>query len=353
MQELQKRTYLFLILLILEVGNCISQDISFSPLDSLLRSSDYYIMVLKDGTVLKGKLLKKEKRRIEFQDEMIGNTSFATKEVSSMEKIQPQDHYLITLMNGTVLSGKITSRKENEIIVETANIGKITVDASKIKLIKNIVPVNMKDGRYWFNSPVTTQYFMTPSEIPLNRGEIYYQNTLVAFNSFRTNIASHFSCTGGMIPGLIGFVSPHYSFRVRDWFYLGAGGTFATTNGKKYGLFAFGQCTFGNRNSNLSIGGGYGMMTVQKYYYVQKIDKIEASLFTISGMKRFAPKFAFVAENWFAPNEGFQLLSGGIRLMGEKSSWDFGLGKFSVSRYNLPNVYSIGPIPFLSYLRNL
>ena len=350
MQNYKTNFFLYFILLIITTSCCISQEISFSPLDSL---HSYHIITLKDGTVLKGKLIKKEKRRIEFQDEIIGNTTFPAKEVSSMEKVEPQDHYLITLMNGTVLQGKIISRKENEIIIETSSIGNVTLDISKIKTIKSITPVNMKDGKYWFNSPLTTQYFIAPSAIPMNRGEVYYQNTMLVYNSFRTNITNHFSCIGGVVPTALAFVAPTLSFRVRDFFYVGGGVLGTAIVGKEYAALGYGQCTFGNRNSHLSIGGGYGYMTVQQYYYVQKISHIEVGVVTISGMKRITPKYSVVTENWFAPNEGISLISGGLRLMGEKNNWDFGIVNFSMSRKIGRNNFSLGPIPFLSYMRNL
>src|SRR5690349_10815280 len=142
----------------------ISQEITFSLSDSL---RSYHIVTLNDGTVLKGKIIMQQRQSVQFQDEMIGNITFRTKDVSSMEKVDPQDCYLITLMNGTTLQGKIINRKENEITVETVNLGILKIDVNKVKTIKNITAGNMKDGKYWFKTHIDAHYFIGPSAIPL------------------------------------------------------------------------------------------------------------------------------------------------------------------------------------------
>jgi hypothetical protein len=331
--------------------SCFSQEVAFTPSDS---SHTYHIITLKDGTVLKGKIIRQEKKSVLFQDEMIGSVTFRTKDVSSMEKVEPQDYYLITMMNGTTLQGKIINKKENEISVETANIGVVTVDVSKIKTIKEINPGNMKDGKYWFKTHIDAHYFVTPSAIPLSPGEAYFQNTMGLYNSFNVGITNHFSCMGGVVLPLAAFISPNVSFRITKGIYAGGGVIAADINNTPYAYAGYGQVTFGDRNAHLSIGGGYGVLQgIKKYYYINKITKIEVGLISVSAMKRFSPKYAIVTENWFTPTEGITLFTGGLRLMGEKSSWDFGVARASLSRHIAGNNFKLGPISFLSYMRNL
>ncbi len=330
---------------------CSSQQIAFSPSDS---SHTYHIITLKDGTVLKGKIIKQEKKSVLFQDEIIGNVTFRTKDVSSMEKVEPQDHYLITMMNGTTLQGKIVNRTEKEILVETSNIGRINVDVSKIKTIKEINPGNMEDGKYWFKTHIDAHYFITPSAIPLSPGESYFQNTMALYNSFDVGITNHLSCMGGVVLPWAAFISPRVSFRITKGIHAGVGVIAADITGTPYAGVAYGQVTFGDRNTHLSIGAGYGVLEgIQKYYYTNQITKIEVGLISVNAMKRFSPKYAVVTENWFTPTEGISLFTGGLRLMGEKSSWDFGIASVSISRNITGNNLKLGPITFLSYMRNL
>lgn len=331
--------------------SCFSQQTEFIPADSL---RSYHIVTLKDGTVLKGKILVQERKSIQFQDEIIGKVTFRTKDVTSLEKVEPQEYYLVTLMNGTTIQGKIVDRKENELIMETANIGRITVDASKIKNIKSINPGNMKDGKYWFTTHVDAHYFLAPSAIPLRPGEAYYQNTMGAFNSFNIGITPNISCMGGIIIPTVVFISPRVNFKIAKGVYAGGGIFFADITSTPYAGAGFGQITFGSRKGHVSAGGGYGYLGgIQRYYYTNKIESIEFGMLFISGMKRLSPKTAIVTENWFAPTEGVALLTAGMRLLGEKNTWDFGLSSFSADNPGAGNSFSLGPITFISYMRNL
>ena len=331
--------------------HCFSQQVAFSPSDSL---HNYHIITLKDGTVLKGKIIKQERKEVQFQDELLGNITFRTKDVSSMEKVEPQDYYLITMMNGTSVQGKIINRKEKEILVETTTIGTVAIDISEIKTIKNINPGNMRDGRYWFKSHIDAHYFITPSAIPLRPGEAYIQNTMLLFNSFDVGITNHFSCMGGIFIPAAAFIAGNLNYKITNGIYAGGGVLFADITGPPYGGIAYGQFTFGNRNSHLSIGGGYGFLGgIKNYIGTTEITKIEVGMISVSAMKRLSPKYALVTENWFTPDQGIRVLTGGIRLMSEKSSWDFGMANISIATKIIGNSLSLGPISFLSYMRNL
>lgn len=330
--------------------NCFSQEIAFSASDSL---RSYHIITLNDGTVLKGKIILQERKTIQFQDEMIGNITFRTKDICSMEKADPQEYYLITMMNGTALQGKIVNRKENEILLETASLGRIAIDISKIKTIKSINPGNIKDGLYWFKTHIDAHYTISPSAIALRPGEAYFQNSMLLFNSFDVGITNHFSCMGGIVIPFAAFVMPRLSYKLGKGIYIGGGILFADITGAPYGGAAYGQLTFGNRNSHFSIGGGYGILKgIKRYYYLNKFEKTELGLISVSGMKRFSPKYAIVTENWFTPTEGVGVFTGAVRLMGEKSTWDFGLGGISI-RNLAGSSLTVGPVSFLSYMRNL
>ena len=344
--------YCFLFLFSIAVSTvCLSQETAFSASDSM---RTYHIITLNDGTVLKGKIIKQERKLIQFQDEMIGNVTFRTKDVSSMEKVEPQDYYLITMMNGSTLQGKIVNRTEKEVTVETSNIGRVNVDVSKIKNIKEINPGNMKDGKYWFKTHIDAHYFITPSAIPLNSKEVYFQNTMGLYNSFDAGITNNLSCMGGVFLPMAAFIAPNFNAKLTQGVYAGVGAIAADITGSPYAGAVYAQVTFGDRNSHVSIGGGYGVLKgIKKYYYVNKITEVQMGLITLSGMKRFSPKYAVVTENWFTPTEGIRVFTGGLRLMGERSSWDFGVGQVSVSRHVTGFSVQLGVISFLSYMRNL
>ncbi len=346
-----KPSILISLLFITIVIACQAQEVQFTPTDTI---RFYHIVTLNDGTVLKGKILHQEKKTIEFQDEMLGNVTFRSKDVSSMEKIDPQDYYLITLMNETKLQGKIILRKEQELDIETSSLGRVKINISKIKYIKRITPGNMKDGKYWFTTRTDAHYLITPSAIGLRSGEAYYQNTMGLFNSFDVGITSNFSCMGGIFIPMAAFISPRISYKLFNGVHAGAGILLVDITGSPYAGAAYGHITFGNRNGHLSISGGYGVLEgIKRFYYLNKIERIELGLLSISGYKRISPKYALVTENWFTPTEGIGIFTGAFRLMGEKNTWDFGIGSVSINRNLAGKNFTLGPITFMSYMRNL
>jgi hypothetical protein len=346
-----KKYFLLLFSFALLVSYSFSQDVSFSSSDTL---RSYHIITLKDGTVLKGKIIVQDKKAIQFQDEMVGNITFRTRDVSSMEKVEPQDYYLVTMMNGTTLQGKIVNKTEKEIIMETSNIGRINVDVSKIKTIKSINPGNMQDGRYWFTTPVDAHYAVAPSAISLRPGEAYLQNTMGLFNSFDVGITSNFSCMGGIFIPLAAFIAPSISYKIRNGIHISGGLFFVDITGAPYAGAAYGLLTFGNRNRHLSVGGAYGRLEgIKKYYYLNTVERIELGLISLSGFKRLSPKYAIFSENWLTPTEGIGIFTGGLRLLGEKNTWDFGIARVSVKRSVTGSSVSLGTVSFLSYMRNL
>ncbi|HEY4798646.1 MAG TPA: hypothetical protein VII99_06160 [Bacteroidia bacterium] len=314
----------------------------------------YMIVTLNDGTVLKGKILNKVRRRTEFRDELLGNVTFYSKDVASMEELQPQEHYLITMMNGTTVQGKIVERKGGILVFETSEIGNVYIDISLIKTIRCIIPGKMRDGKYWFKTAVDAHYFIALSAIPLKPSEVFYQNSLLLFNSFDAGITKNFSCAGGVFFPTAAFVAPHFGFRIANGICAGGGLLFGMGIGKQRAGIGYGSLTFGNRVAHMTVGGGYSFFTYQKsvnHHLVTTTAYI--TTFNVSGMVRVAPKCAFITENWFAIDQGLEIYSGGLRLLGEKHSWDFGICSISISRRFSGNQFTLWPIPFVSYMKNL
>jgi hypothetical protein len=122
--------------------------------------------------------------------------------------------------------------------------------------------------------------------------------------------------------------------------------------GPPYAGMGYGQITFGNRTSHLSVGSGYGFVKAERFFFSYKYEWLKMGLLSVSGMKRFTPRYAVVTENWFSPGGSIKVFSGGLRMMGEKSAWDFGITGVSVYWRNRRSI-SFAPLTFISYMRNL
>jgi hypothetical protein len=362
-----RKLFLLFILSFLFPGLLFCQDTTSSGSDKKIPSgkdstSSFQIITLKDGSVFKGKIIKKEKRTIQFRDDALDTVLFGVKHVYSIEEITSNGYYLVELTNGTIVHGKIISRNEKEIIVETPKLGAVSFAVNKIKTIKCISSEEMHHGEYWFHDPLSTQYFILPSAMPMRRNDSYYRNTDGLLNTFRTAFSNEFSLDGGAFFPIAGFISPHFNYKVAPHLYLGGGGLLTGISGNHYIGGGYGVCTFGTSNGHISVAGLYGSMLNNGGWRITRRYRLkDFGAVSMSGMKRLTAKFAVVSENWVSlPDRGIEFFSCGLRLLGEKSSWEFGwgsvyaLGKYFTKNPKYQNRHLlIAQLPFISYVRKL
>ena len=323
-------------------------------------TSTFQIITLKDGTVLKGKILKKEKRTIQFRDDALETVTFGIKYIYSIEEITSNGYYLIELTNGSIVHGKITSRNEKEIVVDTPTLGRLSFAVNRIKTIRSISPEEMHHGEYWFHDALSTQYFFLPSAIPMRKNESYFRNTDGFLNTFHTAFSNEFSFDAGSFFHLAGFISPHFNYKVAPHLYLGGGGFLTAIIGNYYIGSSYGVCTFGTNNVHISVAGLYGSVLNNGGWHFKLFTLKDFGGVSICGMQRLTSKFALVTENWISlPDGGIEYFSGGVRLLKEKSSWEFGwssvyaLGQYFVRNPKYQNRHLlVMQMPIISYVRN-
>jgi hypothetical protein len=79
--------------------------------------------------------------------------------------------------NGDEFRGKILSRDQNTIVLETTN-GTLNLISSNVKSINS----DSYKGKFSFPNSNETRYFFGPSAIPIKQGKGYYQNVLLTSN---------------------------------------------------------------------------------------------------------------------------------------------------------------------------
>jgi len=232
--------------------------------------------------------------------------------------------------DGNTYVGEVLSLTESEISVLTNSLGEITLKRANIKKVtyknqneeldKNGFPID------YYNS---THYFINQSGYSLKKGQSYYENVGVFFNSYSVGITDNFSITGGIEiatllfgqspPSL--FVTPKFTIPFGE----GAGGfsvgstvfVIFVDNGPYTVGVAQAAATFGTRNNNFTIGSGIGFSFE---------DGIAESVvpFNLSGMWRLSKKISFMTDNFIISYDDFNdfesILSAGIRLHFEGGS---------------------------------
>jgi len=234
----------------------------------------------------------------------------------------------IVTLDGRITIGRLVREDENSVTLDIEQFGEVTIMRGNIRTIIEVAEEDYVDGRYRFPNPLSTRYLLAPNAIPMKQGSYYYQNTWIFFNNFSYGVTDRFSFGVGTVPiflfGVSAFpvwILPKYSLPlVSDQFHLSVGGVIGGVIGSDGGAagLLYGTATIGNRNSNLSLGVGFG--------YVDD-DLSSKPVIHISGMHRLSLRGYLVTENHLLPvGNGFEgVASVGYRYAAESFSVDFAL----------------------------
>lgn len=235
--------------------------------------------------------------------------------------------YLIETTDGNQYIGQILDRDREAIRLRTEQLGEIKIKVIDIRKLELIRRELMMGREYWFENPQSTRYFWSPNGYGLKKGEGYYQNVWILFNQFAYGITNNISLGAGFFPAfLFGgaptpvWLTPKFSVPViRDKFNLGAGALLGTVIGEEdsnFGLL-YGMATIGNRDRNVSLGLGYGLLNGEL---------AELPAINISTMLRTGKRGYFISENYFIPSDPkIVIISVGGRSILQKVGLDYGL----------------------------
>lgn len=256
-----------------------------------------YFVHLRSGDVYVAMDYAKQDQQVVFTELNLGRVVKKTDEVKFVETIFPSTKLRISLGGATQYTGFIQE---------------VTASGCRMKLIsEELLEFNwnqlgeielLEDGGERINNPNSTRYFFAPSAFPLDKGTGYYQNAYILSNSANFGVSNRLTIGGGVIIPLLFYVTPKISWKIGEKFYAGAGMIAATTVIPDFivsGGIPYAIATYGNRENNLTIAGGYALLWTDGEY--QKLDK---PIITINGMVRLSNRVHLVSENWFIPYKG-------------------------------------------------
>ncbi|MEM6630222.1 MAG: hypothetical protein AAF694_11155 [Bacteroidota bacterium] len=237
----------------------------------------------------------------------------------TMEGIQQEGAYVMVVQeNGNRYLGTIVETRQDTLLLDTKDLGKLTLSNRSIKRISPISSTQYKSGVWLTSHGINTRYFFGTNGFSQEKGTGYYQNTWVLFNQFSYGVTNQLSVGAGLVPLFLfgGTPTPiwgtvKYSLPLpTEKFHFATGVLFGTVPGalevsEGFGLF-FGQATFGSHVSNVNIGMGYGFGGGTF---------AERPAFSLSTLLKMGRKAAFISENYLF-YDGFEyvgVLSGGSR----------------------------------------
>lgn len=323
-----------------------------------------YIVTLNDGTRLIGKVTSRTKADIIIVDNNIGEKKIARSKIKSMELQYGSETKIISLIDGSIISGQILNKTDDYTVVKTKDLGTVILPASKIKQDRNYEESTITNqGKIWFKNPNCTRYLFAPSAYQLKKGEGYYQNIYGAFNAVNYGINDFFTIGGGITGPIGAYLNAKAGVKIVKNVNLAVGvlvgNSFFEIDNNSYGIgLGFGVLTVGNYDHNITFGAGYGIVNNKGF-----TDWMLKPVYTINGMVRISKGFALVSENWIVNVQGNPFDRAGydnvdisqhyevfysyaFRYMGQKTSLDAGF-------VNTPGLFEKGwyiGVPYIGFV---
>jgi hypothetical protein len=232
------------------------------------------------------------------------------------------NNYSFEIKDGSNRSGRLDSLNAVYYYINNPSIG---VDRISIKSVSKVKAIKLnKDG--YFSNPHYSRYFFGPSAIPHPKGEVYWNNIWLEYNTIQYGVTDNFSVgMGGLLfTSLSGYPTllpnAKYSFKLNEKSHIAVGGLMLVINTSRKTSSAslpFVVYTYGDSEANISFGGGWAHEKTSGWS--------NRPTGYIAGIKR-------VARNWVVQGEAYLLnnstantiLLTTLRNIKPTSSWDFG-----------------------------
>ena len=229
----------------------------------------------------------------------------------------------VSTTDGSSIVGRVVGSDDNAIQVRTSG-GVLTIPFASIRTVQT---ASQRAAEGWFPNPNATRLFFAPTGQMLKKGEGYFSDYELFFPGVAYGITDNFTIGGGVsvfptgLDDQIYYVTPKIGMSIGEKVHLGAGvlaGGEIGGEGDFAGIF-YGVATYGTGDASVTGGLGYGFAGD---------DVTSEPVGMVGGEKRISKRVALVTENYFVTSAiGNPVVSGGIRLMSEKLTVDFGLFK--------------------------
>lgn len=246
------------------------------------------------------------------------------------------DKVKIKVANGNIVIGTVEDLSDTELIIKT-DVGTLTIQKENIQEITIGTETQEIDSKgYPIDYHNSTHYLVNPSGFTLKKGQSYYENIGVFFNTYAHGVTDRFTiAVGGEIASPLFFqelpimyISPRFSIPIgKNANSLSVGGTLFTIpydGGEAFGILQ-GAFTLGSRNDNFTIGSGIGFSFSQGF-----TDSVLP--FYFSFMTRISKKISIVSDNFMIAYNNFDdttgLLSLAMRIHFNKVGSAFNIGLF-------------------------
>jgi hypothetical protein len=313
----------------------------FLMLPALLFAQKPFLRIqLNQSNEILGQWQSEDAQTIQLLELNLGPMQVLKSQIQSKEELGNSIRVEIQMNDNRIIVCTLNGLSSDQIQAQSAELGTLVINRANVKSLRYLPTIAGVPSGIQFENPHPTRYFFGPSAIPLKKGERYYQNAYVLANSVQYGVSDHFSMGGGAVIPFAFFITPKWGWQVASKWHLGTGMLAATSFIKdmNFGLaVAYGSATYGTKEHNITLNAGWGAVKQQDPNASYAWRGARRPMFTISGMTRISNRVMLVTENWLFSlqeydfvNETYQMrnrgiLTGGLRFMGEKNSFDFGI----------------------------
>jgi hypothetical protein len=307
----------------------LSSNFLFAQDTTDVKETQFCIVTLTNGTRVSGMLTSQNDESVKVTDPVLGELTILQSNIEVLRVVVTGVEYQFTMSSGKKYRGVVEAQNSTSIVVRTSTLGNIT-----------LTNVNIADFSNGVGETVVTRadhgsrYLFAPSAIPLKKGEGYYQNVYFLMNGAHYGLTDRWSLGGGVIFPIGMYGTVKYGREINDKVHVAAGGMFITTFfdlGLGVGC-GFGSITFGDRYTNATMTLGYGAVSDNGIW-----EATNRPIINFSGMARISDNFTLISENYLFPtqetnytsngefttnNSYYPQLSLGMRIGGGKHSWD-------------------------------
>lgn len=224
---------------------------------------------------------------------------------------QQKKSYVITKNDGTEYVGVIISQDDREILLETKEIGRLYIPKHEIKSIRELSTGDVRSGTLPGTTIFSSRYFLSTNGLRMRKGDSY---ALLSYWGPEIQYSVANGLTLGAMTTWLAMpivVSGKTSFSANDNLHFGLGllaGTLSWAEWGSSGLLPYGVVTFGNARNNLSLTGGYAMISSSGF-------SGNAPLLSIGCLFRISDKVSFIGDSFIYMKKGsFAVIVPGIRI---------------------------------------
>ena len=117
--------------------------------------------------------------------------SIACSELFAQTVIQQDSTYIFEMKDGNTYIGKVNILEKGRMYELSTSIGKLSIRAEDIEVVRIADKNNIRTGTYWPKNPHSSRYFFSPSGYGLRKGEGYYPVSYTHLDVYKRQVFDH------------------------------------------------------------------------------------------------------------------------------------------------------------------